>query len=503
MQSNKAAYGDHASKNFRHIETAYKATSKIFLSLLMFLAGGSVTTSAGQQSVTAVRIEILSSAMGRIKVEGRLAAGKSSWSFRNVYARATKLAERIENFTLMDNDGANVPVRQSSAGEYQAQRAATRFRYEMRLNSAFNRESEANVSWMANERALLTLGDLLPLDLKKTKIQFAFPATWSVSTVESKDGQGGFTVDDAEAAVFLAGTDLRERHERIAGMDFAFVTAGEWAFDDKSATSAAVNLLKQHIETMGGVPQRRAMVMLSPFPQVVSANRWNAETRGATVVLISGRAASETAGLSQLSVALAHELFHLWVPNSVALDGEYDWFYEGFTLYQALQTCVRLRLLTFREYLNAVGRAYDVYLSAPQREKLSLLDASRRRWTDATSLVYSKGMLVAFLYDLELRRQTHGKRSLGNVYRELFRRYKNGGSRAEGNTAVLAALSNGGKMKKITERYIEKADSIDLSAIVKPFGLRVDSASAVTYIAPADSINRVQRELLRDLGYNE
>lgn len=505
MQANKAAAYRHANKIFCHTKIAYKTTSKILLSLLMLLAGNSMATGAGQQpSVPIVRIEILSPATARIKVKGKLAAGTSSWFFRNVYARATRLAERIENFTLMDDKGANVPVRQLSTGEYQSQRAATGFSYEMRLDSAFGRESEANVSWMANERALLMLGDLLPLGLKTTKVKFAYPQTWSVSSVESKDGQEGFTVDDAEAAVFFAGTDLRERHERIADMDFAFVTAGEWAFEDKSAISAAAELLKQHVETMGGVPQRRAMVMLSPFPQQsVSASRWNAETRGATVVLISGRATSEMAGLSQLSVALAHELFHLWMPNSVALDGEYDWFYEGFTLYQALQTCVRLRLLTFRECLNAVGRAYDAYLSASQREKLSLLDASRRRWTGATSLVYSKGMLIAFLYDLELRRQTRGKRSLGNVYRELFRRYKNGGSRADGNTAVIAALNSAGEMKKFTQRYIEKADPIDLGAIVKPFGLLVDNTNAVTYIAAADSINRVQRQLLRDLGYNK
>jgi predicted metalloprotease with PDZ domain len=78
-------------------------------------------------------------------------------------------------------------------------------------------------------------------------------------------------------------------------------------------------------------------------------------------MLLSGRAPSKVAALSRLSVPLTHELFHLWVPNALALEGDYDWFYEGFTMYQAMRAAGRLNLLTFEDFLNSIGRVFDAY----------------------------------------------------------------------------------------------------------------------------------------------
>ncbi len=482
-----------------------KFTPMKFLCLLLLLVPLDSPASAAQEFAAEVRIEILSATPARVGVEGKLLKGMSVWSFPNTYASAKRLAERITKFTLADESGANVSVHKISPGEYTSESAATRFRYEVNLEPSFNSASEANVSWLVSKRALLMLGDLLPRGFTNVKINLSLPARWSASSVEEKSGRNEFAVSEPDLAIFFVGEDLRESHERIGEMNFTFVIGGDWAFGEKEATAAGVDILQQYTETMGGTPQRRATVMLSPFPQPVSASRWSAETRGATVVFVSGQASSTAAGLSQLSIRLAHELFHLWTPNGLALDGEYDWFYEGFTLYYALQTCRRLQLLTFREYLDAIGRAYDAYLTAPERKKLSLLDASRRRWSGAASasLVYNKGMLVAFLYDLELRKRTRGKRSLENVYGELFQRYKKGGSRADGNAAVLAALNSEQEMKKITERFIEKADAIELNAAIKPFGLRIDKAGFTSVISADESLSERQRELLKELGYNE
>ena len=41
-------------------------------------------------------------------------------------------------------------------------------------------------------------------------------------------------------------------------------------------------------------------------------------------------------------------------------------------------------------------------MSAPDSRQFSLIEASERRWTTRSSLVYDKGMLVAFIYDLSL-----------------------------------------------------------------------------------------------------
>jgi len=223
-----------------------------------------------------------------------------------------------------------------------------------------------------------------------------------------------------------------------------------------------------------------------------------------------GNLPSKTAALSQLSVPLTHELFHLWVPNALALDGEYDWFYEGFTIYQAARTAVRLGLLTFQEFLNAIARAYDAYSAGVDRDRLSLVEASQRRWVGGESVVYQKSMLVAFLYDLKLRSLSHGKRSLDDVYRELFRQHRSAegsaaeaGRRSDGNDAAIAALSNAPGMQGFAESFIRRAVAIDLPAHLAPSGLSVEPLGLRTRVGVTESLTRPQRDLLRELGYND
>jgi predicted metalloprotease with PDZ domain len=161
-----------------------------------------------------------------------------------------------------------------------------------------------------------------------------------------------------------------------------------------------------------------------------------------------------------------------------------------------------LDLLTFQDFLGAVGRAFDVYLSAPERDKLSLIEASKRRWTISPSLVYQKSMLVALIYDLALRARSKGKHSLEDVYRELFRRHRLGSARTDANSAVIRVMHSFQGMEGFARSYLESASPIDLPAILTPFGLRVEKIGSRSRVSPADSLNREQRDLLRGLGYN-
>jgi predicted metalloprotease with PDZ domain len=421
------------------------------------------------------------------------------------------IGERVENLSLTNAQGESVSVRKTAPGEYEAGAEATRFSYEVKVEPPSFITDSAYISWLTPERGFLMLGDLLPRAAgegsaaQSVTIRFALPANWSVFSNEAKGADGQFVVKDQMAARFFAGQDLRERRARAGSIDFSLVAAGNWAFTDEEVAEAAQNILKEHERTMGGPPaQSRVMLMLSPYPRSVGAERWSAETRGGNVVLLSGRQPSKIAGLSLLSTPLTHELFHLWVPNALNLDGSYDWFYEGFTLYQAMRAGMRLGFLTFQDYLNAMGRANDIYLSANDRDKWSLVEASERRWTGATALIYNKGMLVAFLYDLYLREQSGGKRSLDNVYKELFKLYGGAGVRKDGNIAVIAALGGAaGETRDFVRRYIEGPTAIDLKSVLSVYGLQLLPEGPRTHVQIADSLSREQRDLLRQLGYNE
>lgn len=477
------------------------------------LAALLIAFSAGVADGESLKAEItvLSVAPARVRIVGERSTPTRAWSFRNVYASAMNLGERIEKLTLADTNGSDVPARKLAPGEFEAATAATRFVYELKLDAPLFEGDAAHVSWLTNERGFLMMGDLLPLAASEKEgmktnatLRFVLPATWTIAANVKAGSDGAFQVADAEAAIFFTGQNLREKRQRIGSMEFAYVTAGDWAFSDEDAVDLAASILKEHAGTFGGAAQSPVMLVLAPFPRAAGADRWSAETRGGTVTMLVGKSPSRTAALAQLTFPLAHELFHLWIPNGLALEGNYDWFYEGFTLYQALRAGVRLNLLTFQDYLNALGRAFDGYKSAQgARGELSLLSASEQRWTLSPALVYNKGMLAAFLYDMNLRQKTRGKRSLDDAYRELFRLHNASPSRINGNRAALAALNNAGEMQDVTRHYIERASAIDLPAVIAPFGLTVETFGARTRITVAGQLSGAQRDLLRKFGYNE
>ena len=312
---------------------------------------------------------------------------------------------------------------------------------------------------------------------------------------------------DAGQAVFAVGGQLRTSQINESGMLFNLVTDGEWAFADHEALELAGKVLKAHREVFGAMPARQGSLILFPFPQAVGASQWSAETRRSTVTLLMGKLPSKIGALAQLSTPVTHEFFHLWVPNGLALSGDYDWFYEGFTIYQAAETAVRLGLLTFPEFLNSIARAYDA--SKTEADQMSLIEASTRRFTLGRTSVYSKSQVVAFLYDLRLRSLSRNKKSVADVYRKLFREYPttSDDSRARktdnGTDVAANELSTEIGSEDFVRTFIRNPVSINLPAELAPFGLKVETVGLRTRIAVDERIGKQRRDLLRQLGYND
>ena len=466
---------------------------------LIFITFVGVETKA--QAVNA-RISVVSLAPPRVRIEAGQANATKVWSFRSAYAGMRGLGERIENLSLFDAQGGEVAARKLAPGEYEAARDATKVRYELKLDPPRETNDTAHVSWLTATRGVLMPGDLLPLPLARAKLSLTLPDNWKTATLETRNGGGQYEMESADTAVFFIGADVRVAQTSVRGMKVTFATAGDWAFADEDVVTVIRDVLERHERAAGNVPRERALILLAPLPQASDGTRWSAETRGGTVVFLSGRAASKSAGLARLSIPLAHELLHLWVPNALALSGDYDWFYEGFTVYQATRASVELGYLTFQDYLDSLARAYDIYLATRERDDLSLLDASARRWGGSGALVYQKGMLVAALYDLNVRQQSRGKRSLDDVYRLLFRGRRTGGEKREGNATVIAALNNVSGGSDFSKRYIESVNRLDLTNAFDAFGLQLGRSGTRTRLTVKDSPSRAQRDLLRQIGYN-
>ncbi len=497
----------HVMRRALHVPGYLKKTAS--LACLVFAAGAWTISSAQTLSI---RVQIVPSSPARLLIE---ASGppSSTWSFPDSYAGVLGLANRVEKFQLFDLQGREIPVRKLAAGQFASDVPAAKIKYEMQIAPPARASDAAFVSWLDVDRGVLMIGDLLPVfpssqtnDRSRVDVRLELPSGWIAQSTEAKNSRGEFEIAEADRAVIAVGKNLRSSARPIFNKSFAFVTNEQWAFSDDEALDLAARVLQLHGEVAGPLPCANSTLVLLPFPQNVGPNKWSALTRGCTVTLLMGKLPSKIAAESQLGLALTHELFHLWIPNALSLSGDYDWFYEGFTMYQAARAAVRLDLLTFQQFLNAIADAYNGS-STGELQSLSLIEASKRRWTTGGSAVYSKAMVVAFLYDLNLRWQSKGKRSLDDVYRKIFRDHlsnsKSVREQADGNSVLVSALRSELTTPDFTSKFITTAAAFDLQQELAPFGLTVDKLGLRSHVFISEHLSSRQRDLLRQLGYNE
>jgi hypothetical protein len=312
--------------------------------------------------------------------------------------------------------------------------------------------SVAHITWLTNDYGVLMFADLLPQEFATVSVQFTLPSGWTVHSSINPE-----LVAEPAEAVFLVGRSIRKATKK----DVDSFIAANWPFKDSVAVNAAARVMDKY-QALTGFKLPRPAVMIAPLPVATGSTKWRAQTRGSTVLLLMDPHAQIANWRGQLEIIFTHEVLHLWVPNALRLQGDYDWFFEGFTLYTALLTALDVKAISFKEYLDTLGRVYDSYLSYPH--DLSLIEASERRWTNPWPLVYDKGMLVAFLYDLMLRRESAGKTTLASLYRELFRL---SADRTDGNEVIIKLLSSSPAAGEFVKKYVEGSQELELQHVLK------------------------------------
>jgi predicted metalloprotease with PDZ domain len=342
------------------------------------------------------------------------------------------------------------------------------------------------------------LADLLPeLTAGATALQLELvpPPSWAIAS-GIKSSAGTYLVSAPDKAVFMIGPALRLNTRAVAGGKLLLALSGKWPFADSEIMNTAGRVVDECARVTGTVIPSDSVLML--LPSNGAAFTWTAETRGNAIVVLLNTAEPKRQLLARLGVILTHEAFHLWVPNALHFDGDYDWFFEGFTRYQALLTALRLRLIDFDEYLNTLARVYDSYLLAEERDRWSLLELSQRRWTSTSSLVYNKGMLVAMIYDLHLRQLSGGKRGLPSLYPQLL---KAGDTRGDANEVIISLLDRPAGMNDFSSAYVSKAQALDFPALLSPYGITLTRSGFETKLSVKKPLERTQEAVLKSLRF--
>jgi len=483
-----------AQSQIRRFVTKFPFSLSRILTVLVVLCFGVVTAHANTDGV--FTISVLKT--GEIRVQAHLLTAGRSWSFRNAYAGILGIADRVEDFHATTDSQQDARAGKIATGEFRSELDAYEISYTVKLSEP-GAANVSHVSWIVGDYGLLMLADLVPQDFTSATVRFELPPDWSVHGFNLAANDRSYYLPALEKAVFFVGRSLKSTTQNTEGMPVTMVVGGTWSFKDHDVHAAARRIMKKYYDLTGLRLVNGAFIMIAPLPVKVGATKWRAETRGSTVVLLIDPNAGFKNWIGQLSVIFTHELFHLWVPNWLRLKGDYDWFFEGFTLYTALQTALQLKLIDFQEYLDTLARVYDSYLS--YSDDLSLIEASERRWTTSGSLVYDKGMLVAFLYDLKIRKESNGNTTLANRYRELFAGRV--AANVDGNDAIIALLDSPPAMSGFAEGYVARSAKLELETILPAYGLSLDSSTGRSQLRIDRKLNAEQKQLLRSLGYRK
>lgn len=194
---------------------------------------------------------------------------------------------------------------------------------------------------------------------------------------------------------------------------------------------------------------------------------------------------------------IAHEIFHAYNVKAIRPAGlgpfDYDrevytpmlWVSEGFTMYYQFRLLQKAGILTEQETLDWLSRFTGMMERAEGHRHMSLREASHDIWlfmlyegdnaSDVSINLYFKGAAVAFLFDLETRRLTGGKRCLDDLMRLLYDRYykelRRGFTEEEFWNAAEEVAGSG---IRVMRKYTDTTADIDYESFLAPAGIGLD-----------------------------
>ena len=459
------------------------------------------TQAAGQDVFATVKVDERLSQ--RVKITGTFTDSAQAGLGRNLsflseYAGIQGLGSRISEVSLFDGAGRAVANRRMIDGEYLADRDFSRAAYEVAVRPPSRPSASAHISWIDGDAGVLMFGDLFPrLSSGKvlgTSIKFDVPPTWTIQSSEASAGKNTFLTLDLTKAVFFVGATWREL--QVPDTPVRLAIEGERHVSDEEAAAMVREIYSVYRGLFGGHPAMRLQIGIARLPGSSQPGEWYAETRGTTVTIVSRDMPFRTQSQQRLHEQLRHELIHLWVPNAMSLKGRYDWFYEGFALYESLKTGVRLNRIRFEDFLDTLSRAHRFDSAIPPKE--SIVDASENRWMAGNDRVYARGMLVAFLCDLAMLNRSKGKRSIEDILAKLYSQYSDAAEAPDANVAVLRLLRSYPELTSTVNRYITGTERVGWEPELRMAGIEATETGLAVGAKPTGS----QKVLLDKLGYN-
>ncbi len=465
-----------------------KTTRRLYRTIFVLLT--ILQTFASAAAAQSIDVDISIDATNRkAMVTGRFNEGSqpsknANFVFKREVTGVPSLASRIDAVELADAQGNRVEAKKLMDGEYVALGTYHSWKYAVDLTPPKDRAGYAHASWIDDSGGILMLDDLLPQFEKPIgMMKLNLPDGWKAHS----SSLASLTEDPAKS-VILIGKDHRMVEAKSKAGDLKLFVKGEWHFTDDEAAQMAREIFDEYSQMLGELPKKQYLIALHRFPTQEQPGHWEAETRGRTVTVFSSDMPFRTQSIQRLHEQLRHEIFHLWFPNGIDLVGDYSWFYEGFAMYSSLKLGVKLNRIRFEDFLDTLARAHTIDTNAKPRKPLTDL-------TIDPTVRYARGMMVAFLMDVELLRNSNGKRDVGKSLRNLS---ADSPAKALASDAVRKVVAN----PELIRRYVEGSAAVEWTAELAAAGIESKRTGRTTTISVAAKPSGRQKEILDRLGYN-
>jgi predicted metalloprotease with PDZ domain len=273
---------------------------------------------------------------------------------------------------------------------------------------------------------------------ERTRLHIAFHwrgferAGWKVASSFSV-GQDDFVVtessDDFRQAVFLAGDirlvrrDIGPTHSPL----WLAITGSDWGFTDDAfadAAAAVVGAQRSFFEDYDWPFFLISVIPVGVYHRGSATQGGTGLTHSFAIFLTPKTELSTNDDGTGVTWLLSHELFHLWNGHRYELAEPEQlgyWFSEGFTNFYARRLLVRAGLASREAFVANLDDEVMRYTLSPVRGEPATRIA-KDFWTDTSvkNLPYVRGDVVALLVDAEIRKESHGQKSLDDLMKGLL-----------------------------------------------------------------------------------
>ena len=365
---------------------------------------------------------------------------------------------------------------------------------------------DADFAMLNGAPTFLTLADGVA---RPHDVQLELPAGWKTSITGLPDAPGGgahhYLAPDYDTLVdspIVAGNPVIHRFE-VDGKEHVLVDVGTpGAWDGERAAADVAQIVRTQAAFWGSLPYTKYV-----FFNLLNDGGGAIEHKNSVMMMASRWSmATRRRYLGWLSTT-SHEFFHLWNVKRLRpielgpFDYEHEvytrslWIAEGLTDYYADLLLARSGLITHDEYLSQVSEAIKTLQASPGRLVQTAEMASYDAWikeyrpdensTNVTISYYTKGAIVGFLLDAEIRQRTLGRRSLDDVMRLALARYSGARGYTPEQFRRTASEVAGADLGAWFTRALDTTEELSYPAALDWLGVRFKPVQPRTGDVPA------------------